>query len=64
MKTAIEFVDQFATYDTYEAVRDSKKFALRAIDEIITALESHEWQNKNIILEYKKLQNEIINLEL
>lgn len=64
MKTAIEFVDQFATYDTYEAVRDSKKFALRAIDEIIIALEHHEWQNKNIILEYKKLQNEIINLEL
>ena len=31
MKTAIEFVDQFATYDTYEAVRDSKKFALRAM---------------------------------
>ena len=64
MKTAIEFVEQFATYDTYESVRDSKKFALRAIDEIITALEHHEWQNRTIILEYKKLQNEIINLEL
>lgn len=64
MKTAIEFVDQFSTYTTYEAVRDSKKFALRAIDDIITALEHHEWQNKNIILEYKKLQNEIIKLEL
>lgn len=54
MKTAIEFVEQFAT----------KKFALRAIEEIITALESHEWQNRTIILEYKKLQNEIIKLEL
>ena len=64
MKTAIEFVEQFATYDTYEAVRDSKNFALRAIDEIITALENHELQNRNIILEYKKLQNEIIKLEL
>ena len=64
MKTALEFVDQFATYTTYEAVRDSKNFALIAIDEIITALEHNEWQNKEIILEYKKLQNEIINLEL
>ena len=64
MKTAIEFIEQFATYDTDEAVRDSKKFALRAIDEIIIALENHEWQNKEILVEYKKLQNEIIKLEL
>lgn len=64
METALKFVEQFATYTTYEAVRDSKKFALIAINEIITALEHNEWQNKEIILEYKKLQNEIINLEL
>ena len=54
MKTAIEFVEQFET----------TKLALRAIDEIIMALENHEWQNKEIIMEYKKLQNEIIKLEL
>lgn len=54
MKTAIEFVEQF----------EKTKIALRAIDEIITALENHEWQNKEVIMEYKKLQNDIIKLEL
>ena len=54
MKTTIEFVEQFTTI----------KIALRAIDEIIIALENHEWQNKEIIMEYKKLQNDIIKLEI
>jgi len=59
---AVELIDKFTYWNTSEAEREGIKSALIAINEIITALEQHEWQNKNVILDYKRLQNEINNL--
>jgi hypothetical protein len=39
-----------------------KQCALIAVDEIIEALEEHQWQNRHIIDNYKLVKHEIENL--
>jgi hypothetical protein len=40
----------------------AKQCALIAVDEIIEALEEHQWQNRHIIDNYKLVKQEIENL--
>ena len=40
----------------------SKQFALIAVDEVIKALEEHQWQNRNTIEDYKQMRLEVEKL--
>jgi len=40
----------------------AKQCALIAVDEIIIALEEHQWQNRLLVLWYKEVKTEIENL--
>ena len=40
----------------------AKECALIAVDEILTALDEHQWQNRNVIEFYLCVKQDIINL--
>jgi hypothetical protein len=65
---ALELFNKYAMYlranlmYDEEANEDAKQCALITIDEVIKALQEHEWQNRNVILEYQQIKKEIENL--
>jgi hypothetical protein len=46
----------------YEDSNTAKKCALIAVDEILTALDEHQWQNRNVIEFYFSVKQEIEKL--
>jgi hypothetical protein len=58
-----KFADEFNFDDTYRSYREqSKQCALIVVDEIITALDEHQWQNRNVIEFYFHVKQEIKKL--
>ncbi len=60
---AKELVEKFLNeQNNSEEVSEAKQCALICIDEIISALENHKWQNQYVIDLYKELKQEINKL--
>ena len=58
-----KFADEFNFDDTYRSYREqSKQCALIVVEEILTALDEHQWQNRNVIEFYLCVKQDIINL--
>ena len=49
-------------YIFYQNIDESKRCAIIAVDEILTALDEHQWQNRNVIEFYLCVKQDIINL--
>ena len=56
---AQELVDKM-TFETHSF--NAKHCALVAVDEILIALEEHQWQNINVIEHYLEVKKELENL--
>ena len=52
----------FEDTDFYKNDEAAKNCALIAVDEIITALEEHQWQNRHVIEDYKLIKEELKKL--
>ena len=60
---AIELVQKFRIHQpVWEVEEDAIQCALIAVDEIIEALNYHQWQNQSLIEDYNKIKQEIENL--
>ena len=60
---ARDLVDIYDNTLTYlESKSKAKQCALIAVDEIITALDEHQWQNRNVIEFYFSVKQEIEKL--
>ena len=72
---AIELIDKFRKHvdcdlsgeDGFEYSKDAetynaKQCAIIAINEVIKALEEHQWQNRNTIEDYKQMKLEVEKL--
>jgi hypothetical protein len=61
---AEDLIDSFVRdgYDIVMSEKLAKRFALIAVNEILTALEGNHWQNKMIIDYYSEVNNELEKL--
>jgi hypothetical protein len=48
--------------DTFTSAKTAKKCVLIAVDEIISALDEHQWQNRFVIEFYNEVKTEIEKL--
>jgi len=67
VEKAIELVDKFMCEIVYEKEpfllhAEAKQCALICVDDIIEALQHHEWQNKDYIQFYRDVKREINKL--
>lgn len=65
---AKELIDKYLrTYPIYDnptvvisyTYNEAKQCALIAVDEVIKALQEHQWQNRHVIDEYEQLKKEL-----